>query len=512
MARRPGDLTTLYSGSGRYGRRPVGRVANMVMIAITLAALGFSAWKLAPHVLAESGVELRVLGLGDPLQGARIQGPNDSAVTDSRGIGHLEFEAPATLVVDVDGYVTAAFDVTLIPDEGPLWLQMEPVVLSGRVTAPDGTGVAGATVVLGDQEVVSRDLGEFEFVAAVPGTVQAVKTAWEPGATEWDGTVGRVEVTMQPFIVRGLRVDGTAAGDEAKMDAILRMADNSAVNTLVFDTKDEKGIVQYLSEVPEAGAIGALTDRYDPEEVLEVADAHGLYTITRIVAFQDPVRAPVRPTLAIGHTESGDIWRDNLGYGWMDPTDRNAWDYPLDLAVEACELGFDELQFDYVRFPTDGDTDSAEFDETLDQEGRVATIAEFLQEARDRLHPLGCAVSADIFAIVLYTSDDQALGQTPESLSRTVDAISPMVYPSHYPSGFDGLPNPNDHPEQIIGGALDVGMPRVVGGAVLRPWLQGFSYTANQVAIGISEAEERDLGWMLWHASSEHMAEALPAE
>jgi hypothetical protein len=476
----------------------------------TLLALGFSAWRLIPLLSPERGVELRVVGIGDPLEGATVQAPDDSATTGDDGRARVEFEAPATLTVAVDGYVTSAFDVTLVPDDGPIWLQMEPVILSGRVAAPDGSGVAGATVELGDQQVVTRELGEFEFVAAVPGEIRATKTAWEPASATWDGNVGRVDVTMEPFIVRGLRVDGAAAGDEERLDAILRMADSSAVNTLVFDTKDEKGIVQYLSEVPEAGAIGALTDRYDPQAILEIAEAHGLYAITRIVTFQDPVRAPARPTLAVGHAQTGDIWRNDLGYGWMDPTDREAWEYPLDLAVEACELGFEEIQFDYVRFPTDGDTDNAVFDRDLDQEGRVGTIAGFLEEARDRLHPLGCAVSADIFGIVLFTADDQTLGQMPEDLSWAVDAISPMVYPSHYPANFGGYANPNDYPAEITGMSLDAGMPKVVGGAVLRPWLQGFSYTADEVAAGISEASERGLGWMLWHASSEHIAASLP--
>jgi hypothetical protein len=390
---------------------------------------------------------------------------------------------------------------------------MFPIVLSGRVVAPDGTGVAGVRVSLGELEALTGEFGNFELTEALAGEVTATKTAWQPASTEWDGRATRLEVTIEPFIVRGLRVDGLAAGDEEKFTEILRMAEASTVNTLIFDTKEEKGIVPYLSRVQEARDIGAVADRYEPREVLDAARDRGLYTITRIVTFQDPVRAPARTDLALHNSETGGIWRTIQGLGWMDPTDREAWEYPLDLAVEACELGFDEIQFDYVRFPTDGDLSVIEYDVPVDSaEERIAIVNGFLEEARVRLHPLGCAVSADIFAIVLSVPDDQMIGQRPEELSWAVDAVSPMIYPSHYGSGWLGLDRPVDHPDAVIGNALDGGMPKLVGGAVMRPWLQGWGYSEALVEASIAEAEERGVGWMLWHSSSDHMLEALPLE
>ncbi len=483
------------------------------MLLIIAISLGIAAWQLVPTMFEGPKTHLTVLGIDGGLAEATVRGPDASTVSGQDGETALEFVAPVTLYVSAPGYVEGFFEIDEVPIDAPLHLQMEPIILTGRVVAPNGTGVAGVKVTLGDLTITTGEFGSFEAVSALAGEVSATKTAWVPASTEWDGKTSRLELTIEPFIVKGLRVDGLAAGDDDKFTEILRMADLSTVNTLIFDTKDEKGIIPYLSQVQEARDIGAVTDRYNPRDAVELAHERDLYTITRIVTFQDPVRAPVREELALHNSETGGIWRTVQGLGWMDPTDREAWEYPLDLAVEACEIGFDEIQFDYVRFPTDGDIGAVLYDEEIDSAAsRVATVNAFLEEARARLHPMGCAVSADVFAIILSVPDDQGLGQKAEELSWAVDAISPMIYPSHYGSGWLGLDRPVDHPEAVIGNALDGGMPKLVGGAVLRPWLQGWGYSEAQLEASIAEAEERGLGWMLWHSSSEHMKEALPLE
>jgi hypothetical protein len=197
----------------------------------------------------------------------------------------------------------------------------------------------------------------------------------------------------------------------------------------------------------------------------------------------------------------------------MDPTHRDSWQYPIDLAIEACQLGFDEIQFDYVRFPSDGDISTARYSiASPNADTRVETIAGFLQEARDQIHEEGCAVSADIFAIVLSVFDDQGIGQRVEELSWTVDAISPMIYPSHYGRGWLNLDNPNDYPAEVVRQALQAGMPRLEGGALMRPWLQAFSWNASQVMESILTAEESTNGWMLWNSISDFTAEGIPEE
>ncbi len=445
--------------------------------------------------------------------GPPCRAPTAPPSRDDDGRAALQFLAPVTLRVTAPGYVEASYPIDEVPLDQQMHLRIDPIRVKGRVTAPNGLGVAGVDVTLNDLALKTDQFGNFEFVEALAGEVTASKTAWTTESMEWDGRATILEITLEPFIVRGLRVDGVAAGDEEKFTTILRMAEATTVNTLIFDTKDEKGIVPYLSDVQEARDIGAVADRYDPREVIAAAQERGLYTITRVVTFQDPVRAPVRTELALHNSETGDIWRTVQGLGWMDPTDRESWEYPLDLAVEACELGFDEIQFDYVRFPTDGDLGVVEYDGPADSSAdRIGTVGAFLDEARSRLHPLGCAVSADVFAIILSVPDDQMLGQHPEELSWSVDALSPMIYPSHYGSGWLGLDDPNAHPDTVIGHALDGGIPRLSGGAVMRPWIQGWGYTEAQLEASIAEAEARGVGWMLWHSSSEHMKEALPLE
>ncbi len=243
--------------------------------------------------------------------------------------------------------------------------------------------------------------------------------------------------------------------------------------------------------------LDAVNATYDPVSAIALAREHGLYAITRVVSFEDEVWSARDPAAKLA------------GY-WVDPTNEANWEYPLALAVEACELGFDEIQFDYVRFPA-GRTAVAARSRTPDTGAeRVAVIQGFLTEAKARLHPMGCALSADIFAIVVSTPNDQGIGQSPEELSQAVDAISPMVYPSHYSPGWLGFPDPNDYPGPVTADAIDDALPRLAPGTVLRPWLQAFWYTPAQVRAGIDEAESRGVGWMLWHARGSYTLDSLP--
>ncbi|NNC75976.1 MAG: GTP-binding protein, partial [Acidimicrobiia bacterium] len=222
-----------------------------------------------------------------------------------------------------------------------------------------------------------------------------------------------------------------------------------------------------------------------------------LYTITRVVSFEDRVRVKADPDSKL------------IGQ-WVDITNEANWEYLLDLGVEACELGFDEIQFDYIRFPA-GITGAALRNRgTFTSEDRLAAVTGFLREAGNRIHPLGCAISADVFGIVLSSPTDEGIGQRPEEVSYVVDYISPMLYPSHYSPGTLGYEDPNSAPGPIISWALDKGLPRLEGGAVMRPWLQAFYYNGTQIGAEIFESEERGVGWMLWNAGGEYARSWLP--
>jgi len=370
--------------------------------------------------------------------------------------------------------------------------------VSGIVTTPDGNPLDDATVAVGEATAVTGRDGRFSLSQVTAGPITVTRPAWKPATLDWEP--GRpLVVVLEPRLVRGIRVSDGAAGDDATFAALLDLADTTALNTFIFDTKREGGAVTYATTVREAADIDAVEVAYDPVARLEAAQDHGLYTITRVVVFEDPAAVRAHP-------------EQQLAWAWLDPIVRDTWAYPLALAVEACELGFDEVQFDYVRFPSGRSADEASRNRPTTQEERLEAIGAFLAEARDRLHPMGCAVSADVFGIVMSSPNDQGIGQRPEELSAVVDALSPMVYPSHYREGWLGFDNPNDHPAAVAAATLDDGLPRMAATTLLRPWLQAFFYTPSQVRAEIMEAEQRGLGWMLWNIGSRYSPDAIPTE
>jgi hypothetical protein len=278
----------------------------------------------------------------------------------------------------------------------------------------------------------------------------------------------------------------------------------------MLDLKDETGAVLYDTSVALAHQIGAVTPKYDLSQTIIDAERAGIYLIGRIVSFQDPIAAHAAPDLAVWDTVTNTAYSYNGQY-FLDPTDILAQAYALDLAVEACAAGVHEIQFDYVRFP-DNRRDGAVFDLGVSEDVRIATIRDFLATAVAELHPLGCAVAADIFGFITRAIDDGGIGQQWEEVTSVIDVASPMLYPSHYASGWYGFQRPVDNPAALVGNALDDGLGRLARQIVVRPWLQDFGYDAAQVRAQIEEANSRDLGWMLWNAQSNVTVEALLLE
>jgi len=370
--------------------------------------------------------------------------------------------------------------------------------LHGRIFGINGDALRDATVTVGDEVVTTGSNGVFDFAAIPAAPIEITRPAYRPVVIEWDGTEGIVPVTLEPVVAKALRVAAGVVQDDEQFQDLLDLAATTAVDALVFDTKKEGGGVLYKTSVREASAIGAVSDLYDPAIRLRQAHDAGLYAITRIVSFEDRIRVRERPEY-------------KLAGSWIDMTNPETWEYPLALGVEACELGFDEIQFDYVRFPTGQASVQSAKTRPTNADERVATIVAFLTEARDRLHPMGCAVGADVFAIVFSAPNDQGIGQRPEDFSGIVDVISPMIYPSHYSDGWLGFADPNNYPGEVTAGALDDGIPRVGGGTMVRPWLQAFYWTNEEILESITATERRGLGWMLWNAVGNYEAAALPA-
>jgi hypothetical protein len=303
-----------------------------------------------------------------------------------------------------------------------------------------------------------------------------------------------------PYEIRGVHVTMSLASLPGKLDVYLAVP---GLNTVELDVKDESGRVGFVGAAPAlARATGAAGRYYDPAEVVKSARLHGVYLIGRVVTFEDPVVSEQRPSLAI-RTSSGGVWHNRAGLGWANPYSRGYWKYAVDVGVAAAKAGFDEIQFDYVRFPTDGDLSNAVFAGKA-REPQAVTIARFLQYAAKRLHPLGVRVSADLFG--LAATRDLGVGQAPRRLARYVDALYPMVYPSHFNAGEYRLDDPNAAPGQTVAAALR-DYKRALRGrrARLVPWLQDFSlgrtYGLAEVQAQIAAARRAGAsGFLLWNA------------
>ena len=445
--------------------------------------------------------------LGEPVSGATVLSDDQRTTTDGQGMATIEWRGQAVSVsVQAGGFFNGAIAVDAYDDDA-FELELRPVVLRGTVTDSSGFGLGGATVALATQEAVTDENGRFELSRAELGTITASRPGWHATEQFWDGEALVTEIHLVPRIIRGIHIAASVLADPAEFAALLDVAGDTVVNALVIDVKDEDGWVYYDSGVTLAREVGAVRAWFDIDNVVKEMDDRDLYKIARIVVFEDPVAARALPDMAVIDGDTG-VAYVSRGQYFLDPFDPVARKYALDLAAEVCSAGFDEIQFDYVRFPA-GWPDSALFDEVPSEENRTAAINGFLEEAGARLHPLGCAVAADVFGFITSIDYDGGIGQRFSMLSNSVDVLSPMIYPSHYTTDWFGYDVPNDHPGGVVGGALDDGVTRIEGPAVVRPWLQDFYYTSDQVREQIDEAESRALGWMLWNVLSNFQWDAL---
>ena len=317
-----------------------------------------------------------------------------------------------------------------------------------------------------------------------------------------------------PKEVRGIHVTMALASLDGTLAEYLKLV-SQGMNTIELDIKDENGEIGFLpSSVPLARAVGAAKPYYKPREAARLVHKKGVYLIGRVVTFEDPVLAAGKPELAIKNPD-GSVWRNQAGLGWTNPYDKRVWDYNVSIAEVAARAGFDEIQFDYVRFPTDGDVESIVYP------GKTATppgwvIAEFAHYAAKRLKPLGVRVSTDVFG--LSATRDLGIGQVPRRLAKYVDAVYPMVYPSHFGPGESGLEEPNDAPGATVEWSLsDFRQELKKGKAELIPWLQDFSYgRAYGLADVKAQIEAARLmgarGYLLWNPLGIYTPGALAPE
>jgi len=319
-----------------------------------------------------------------------------------------------------------------------------------------------------------------------------------------------IQRTPLPTEVRGVHVTMSLANEPGKLDQYLAIP---GLTALELDVKDETGKVGFLMPAATlARRIGASQPYYKAVVAARKARAAGVYLIGRIVVFEDPTLTAARPDLAIQHSD-GSVWVNNAGLGWANPYDERVWKYVVGVGEAAARAGFDEIQFDYVRFPTDGPIESAVFPgKTAEPMGW--TIARFVHYATRRLHPLGVRVSVDVFG--LSATHDLGIGQVPGRLAKYVDALYPMVYPSHYNAGEFNLPDPSAAPGQTVALSLRDFRNAMLGGkAQLIPWLEDFSLTSPHPAPADVRAQieaarrSKARGFLLWNPEGVYTEQVL---
>ena len=314
-----------------------------------------------------------------------------------------------------------------------------------------------------------------------------------------------------PREMRGVHVTMALASLHGKLDEYVALR-RAGLNTIELDVKDENGDVGFVRGAPQlARAIGSAKPYFNARSAARTVHAAGLYLIGRIVTFQDPVLSERRPALAL-HNPDGSVWHTGAGLGWLNPYDRRAWAYDVAVATAAARAGFDEIQFDYVRFPSDGDVSAIRY--PVRTKGSMATtITAFVRYATSRLHKLDARVSVDVFG--LAATRDLGIGQQPHRLARYVDAVYPMVYPSHFNPGEYGLADPSAEPGQTVTDALLYFEAALRGSdARLIPWLQDFSlgrtYTAADLRAQVDAARSLETrGFLLWNPLGLYSAQAL---
>lgn len=323
------------------------------------------------------------------------------------------------------------------------------------------------------------------------------------------------ERLAKPEAVRGIYIGAWSAGSPARLESLIRLAEETEINAFVVDIKEALGEVSHRTGVPLARQVGA--DRNpaiaDLRALATRLREHGIYPIARIVVFKDPLLAQARPEWSIRRGD-GSIWVDNKGVHWVDPFNRDVWDYNIELAREAVAMGFSEVQWDYVRFPDVPQSYLRDANYPA-RAGRTMAdgIREFLIYSRDRLAMPDVPQTADVFGIVTTARQDVGIGQLWEKLSDVTDVLLPMVYPSHYPRGTWGHPHPNAAPYQIVKRAMDDAVSRsesIENAAVIRPWLQAFNlgqpaYGPREVRAQIQAVYDAGLTeWILWSPSARY--------
>lgn len=294
-----------------------------------------------------------------------------------------------------------------------------------------------------------------------------------------------------------------AALTERRIADLIHHAGQLPVNGVVMHVKDPFGRLRWKSAAPLASANGSERQTRHLINTIKRLKAHDIWTIAKLDLFADHGLVANNPAMGLIHRETLENWKDKNDLYWANPYDERVWDYYISLARELAGLGFDEIQFDYVRFPSDGELSKISY--PLKQPGlnRAACIGRFLEKAYAQLKPKGVTLSADIFGLTAWKRDDFGVGQILEEMAPHLDVVCPMLYPSHFPRGFLGKKTPGDYPREIMARSM-ANMQRRTD-KIVRPWIQSFWYTRDQISAQIDGIEaEATTSWTAWSPSGRY--------
>ncbi|MFO0718725.1 MAG: putative glycoside hydrolase [Candidatus Paceibacterota bacterium] len=345
-----------------------------------------------------------------------------------------------------------------------------------------------------------------------------------------------------PEPLKSIYMTQCVVGTKAFRESLVKIAGETEINAIVIDIKDYTGRIAFDTENPQL--IESISDKCgasDMREFVEILHEKGIYVIGRVAVFQDPYMVKKRPDLAVQSKSTGGVWKDYKGLSFIDVGAREHWDYIIEIAKEAYKIGFDEINFDYVRFPSDGNMDDVSYVHSVGKT-KPDALKEFFSYLHDKLKDTGIKTSVDIFGMTTTSFDDLNIGQLIENTFPYFDYVAPMVYPSHYPKNFNGWKNPNDHVYEVVNFAMNNAVNRAntldsligsttatttptspptwyKGGSAkkLRTWIQDFDYGGNydiaEVKAQIKASNDAGVqSWMVWSPSNKYTTGALLKE
>ena len=330
-----------------------------------------------------------------------------------------------------------------------------------------------------------------------------------------------------PEPLKALYMTSCVASNQNWRENLKTLIETTELNAVVIDIKDYTGVVSFPNAFPRTETkSGCIVS--DIREFIQTLHESNIYVVGRISVFQDPSYTRLFPELAVKRMSDGEVWKDYKGLSFIDVGARPYWDYIVTLSETAYELGFDELNYDYVRYPSDGNIKDALYTWALGTTTKSKMLESFFEYLRDNLEDTGAKLSVDLFGMTTTVENDMNIGQMLELALPYFDYVSPMVYPSHYPATWNGFVNPAEHPYEVVKIALSRGMEReqllnILNGLAtstpskLRPWLQDFNlgatYGSDKVRAQIQATYDVGLtSWMLWNAGNKYTAPALLPE